>query len=400
MITIEQAVRKLKSRLDPLGTEEIPVLKSAGRILREDLSSPHAIPPFDKSAMDGYAVRAADVADASVEAPAVLKVLEDIPAGQVGNFRLRKGTTARIMTGAPLPAGADAVVMVEDTVMAPEGVLIRKAATRGANVGPAGEDVKKGETVLTAGTLLGAAEMGMIAATGRSRIEVSIRPKVRIVSTGSEILKPGVKLRPGHIYDANGYSLTGLAGERGAEARFLGIAADRKGALEQKIAQAEDADLLVLSGGVSVGDYDLVQDILLGLGVEQIFHKVRIKPGMPTFAGVRGTSFVLGLPGHPVSCMVTFMLFAGVIIDTMLGRNTAGPRRTTAILSDSLRLKPARRKYLRGIVENSDGRLVVSPYHAQESGVLKSMVAADVLIEVAEGVTELEAGRPVDIVYF
>jgi len=399
MITIEEATRKLKFRLKPLGTEDIPVLKSFGRVLREDLRSPHAIPPFDKSAMDGYAVRAADVTGAAAEAPVVLAVLEDIPAGRVGKLRLKKGTAARIMTGAPLPAGADAVVMVEDTESVPDGVLIRKAPARGANVGPAGEDVEKGQRVLSAGTLIGAAEMGMVAAIGRSKLEVAVRPKVRIISTGSEILKPGAKLRPGHIYDANGYSLTGLATRWGAEARFLGIAADRKGVLESKIARAGDADLLVLSGGVSVGDYDLVQDILLGLGIEQVFHKVRIKPGMPVFAGTQGQRFVLGLPGHPVSCMVTFMLFAGLIIDTMLGKREIGPRRGVAALGEPLRLKAARRKYLRGLLQDKDGRLVVRPFHAQESGVLKSMLAADVLIEVAEGVTELEVGSLVDIVY-
>ena len=399
MMKLETATRKLLARTQPLPTEEVAVARSCGRILREDLRSPHAIPPFAKSAMDGFALRAADTAGATTRQPVVLKVLEDIPAGRVGRHRVKRGTAARIMTGAPLPAGADAVVMVEDTVTSAEGARIRKPLARGANVAPAGEDVAKGARVLRAGDAIGAAEMGMIAATGRHRVVVSRRPQVRIISTGSEIIAPGKPPKPGRIYDANGYSLTGLAVEWGADARFLGIAPDRAGALERKLARAADADLVVLSGGVSVGDYDLVRGILLEAGFETIFYKVRIKPGMPTFAGVRDGRFVLGLPGNPVSCMVTFVLFAGPLLDAMLGKKERGPRRGRARLSETMRLKPDRRKLLRGILREEEGRLLVAPFPAQKAGVLRSMVAADALIDVPEGVTRLRAGSLVDIVY-
>jgi len=399
MITVEQAMKKLRSRVKPLPAEEIPVLKSFGRVLREDIRSPLSIPPFNKSAMDGYAVKAADIAGASAEAPVVLKVLEDIPAGQVGKFRLKKGTAARIMTGAPLPGGADSVVMVEDTETTADGVQIKKEAAKGNHVASAGEDIKKGERVLRSGRLIGAAEMGMIASTGRSKVLVATRPKIRVLSTGSEILQPGKDLQPGHIFDSNGYSLTGLAISWGADARFLGIAPDRTGALERKIARAHDADLLVLSGGISVGDYDLVQDILLEVGFKRIFYKVRMKPGKPTFAGIQGERFVLGLPGHPVSCMVTFTLFAGLLIDLMLGKTEVGLRRGQACLTAPLRLKPFRRKFLRGVVQETDGQLTVTPFHAQESSILKSMVIANALIDCPDGVTELAAGSLVDIVY-
>jgi molybdopterin molybdotransferase len=399
VISLEEAVRKLQARVRPLGVEEVSVLRSLGRILREDVRSPLAIPPFARSAMDGFAVKAADITGASRQAPVTLEVLEDIPAGRIGRYRLRKGTAARIMTGAVLPGGADTVVMVEDTEPAPDGVRIGRAIARGSHVVLAGEDIRKGERVLAAGTLIGPAEMGMIAATGRSKVKVAIRPQVRVVSTGSEVLRPGAPLRPGHIYDANGYSLTGLADGRGAEARFLGIAPDRKGALERKIARAHDAHLLILSGGVSVGDLDLVQNILLQAGIEQLFHRVSIKPGMPTFAGMQGKRFVLGLPGHPVSCMITFLLFAGLLIDTMLGKKAVGLRRGQATLSVPLHLKPQRRKFLRGILRESTGRLLVEPYPAQQSSVLKSMVVSGVLIDVPEGVTELKAGTLVDILY-
>jgi len=399
MILLEEALKKLTPKAGPLEVEEVPVLKSLGRVLREDIKSPLTIPPFNKSAMDGYAVKSADVAGASSTSPVELEVLEDIPAGHVGKQRLKKGAAARIMTGAPIPAGADAVVMVEYTERTNGGVLIMKEAKKGGNIAPAGEDVKKGQRVVRAGVVIGAAEMGMIASTGRSRIKVGRKPKVAVLSTGSEVVAPGQQLNPGRIYDSNGYSLTGLAVARGADAKFLGIAPDRKGALEQKINRARDCDVLILSGGVSVGDYDLAQDILLGLGVKKLFWKVLIKPGMPIFAGTRGKRFVFGLPGNPVSCMVTFELFVRPVLDVMLGKREMGPRRGRAILADDARIKPDRRKFLRGKLKEIDGRLEVSLFPVQRSGVLRSMVEADVLVDVPHGVTKLNAGAEVDVLY-
>lgn len=399
MIEVEEATRRLLAKVRPLGTEEVPVLKALGRVLREDVTSPFHIPPFDKSAMDGYAVRSEDVRTATEEAPVELRVLEDVPAGKVGRQRVTQGTAARIMTGAPVPPGADAIVMVEYTERTGGGVRILKKVSAGTHVAPAGEDVRKGQRVLRAGSLIRAAEMGMIASTGRSRIRVGIRPKVRVLSTGSEVLAPGRPLQPGHIYDSNGYSLTGLAVARGAEAKFLGIAPDRKGALEGRLKKAGDFDILVLSGGVSVGDYDLVQDILLEMGVKRLFYKVRMKPGKPTFAGMREGRFILGLPGNPVSCMVCFELFAGPILAAMLGRKERGLRRGSACLVEGRDLKPGRRKFLRGRLNETEGRLYVALFADQESGILRSMVESDVLVDVPGGTDRLETGSMVDILY-
>jgi molybdopterin molybdotransferase len=399
MIPVEEATRRLMSRVKPLGSEEIPVLKSLGRVLREDIRSPFSIPPFSKSAMDGYAVRSADVKDASEDSPVELKVLEDVPAGHVGRCRLTKGTATRIMTGAPIPAGADAVVMVEYTERNKGGVRILKAAPKGMHVAPAGEDVKKGQLVLRKGTNIRAAEMGMIASTGRDRVRVGLKPKVLVLSTGSEVLRPGKDLKPGHIYDSNGYSLTGLSIARGAEARFLGIVPDRRGALERKIAGAGDFHVMILSGGVSVGDYHLVQDILLEMGVRRIFWKVFMKPGKPTFAGVQGSRFIMGLPGNPVSCMVTFELFVRPLLDVLLGRSQVGARRARAVLKEEIKLKPDRRKFLRGRLSEEKGRLYVRAYRHQESGILRSMVESDVLVDVPANVRTVRAGSVVDIVY-
>lgn len=399
MIQVEEAIRKLMARARPLGVEEVPVLKALGRVLREDITSPFPIPPFSKSAMDGYAVRSADVRTASVASPVELRVLEDVPAGKVGKHPVTPGTAARIMTGASIPPGADAIVMVEYTERTRDGVRITQAVPKGKHVAPAGEDVRKGQRVVRAGTVLRAAEMGMIASTGRSRLKVGVKPKVRVLSTGSEVLTPGKTMKPGHIYDANGYSLTGLAAARGAEAKFLGIAPDRKGALEGKIGSAGDFDILILSGGVSVGDYDFVQDILLEMGVRRIFYKVNMKPGKPTFAGLEGRRFVLGLPGNPVSCMVCFELFVSPLLDVMLGKREKGLRSGVALLVEGRKLKPGRRKFLRGRLHETEGRLYVRLFPDQESGILRSMVESDVLVDVPEGVDRLETGSMVNIVH-
>lgn len=399
MIQVEEAKRKLMAKARPLGDESVPVLKSLGRVLREDITSPFPIPPFSKSAMDGYAVRSADVVAASEESPVELHVLEDVPAGKVGRHRVTKGTAARIMTGAPIPPGADAIVMVEYTERTSDGVRIMQEAPKGKHVAPIGEDVRKGQRVLRAGTIIRAAEMGMIASTGRSKVKVGIKPKVRVLSTGSEVLAPGRELKPGHIYDSNGYSLTGLATARGAEAKFLGIAPDRKGALERKIQSAGDFDVLILSGGVSVGDYDFVQDTLLDMGVRRLFYKVRMKPGKPTFAGMQGKRFVMGLPGNPVSCMVTFELFVRPLLDRMLGKKEVGPRRGSACLVEGRKLKPGRRKFLRGCLHEIEGRLHVRIAADQESGILRSMVESDVLVDVPDEVDRLYAGSVMNILY-
>ncbi len=399
MISVEEATRRLLKKARPLGTEEVPVRRALGRTLREDIVSPLSIPPFSKSAMDGYAVRSADVAGASEKSPVELRVLEDVPAGRVGRHRVTRGTASRIMTGAPMPPGADAVVMVEYTKRTKGGVLIHKEVGKGTHVARAGEDVRKGQRVLKAGAVIRASEMGMIAATGRSKVTVGIRPKVLVLSTGSEILAPGRPWRPGHIYDSNGYSLTGLAAARGADARFLGIAPDRRGALEKKIGGAGRFDMLILSGGVSVGDYDLVQDMLLGMGLMRIFWKVRMKPGKPVLAGTYDQSFVLGLPGNPVSCMVTFELFARPVLEAMLGRRELGPARGRAHLLEGTKLKPGRRKFLRGRLIETEGRLYVRLFSRQESGVLRSMVESDVLVDVPDNTTVLDTGSIVDIVY-
>jgi molybdopterin molybdotransferase len=397
MIPFDEALQLVLKQARPLPSESVPVLGALGRVLREDLEARHPIPPFDRSAMDGYAVRAEDVATASEERPAVLQVLEDVPAGRRAKRPVGPGRAVRIMTGAALPRGADAVVMVEFTKAEGQAVKVLKPVPPGENLVLAGEDVEAGQVVVAAGAVIGPAEMGMLAAVGKNKVKVSRRPRVAVISTGDEIVEPGKTMKPGQIRDANGYSLFGMARAAGAQARFLGIARDTKSQLLARLRRAQGFDLVVLSGGVSVGDYDLVQDILLGRGVKQIFWKVAIKPGMPIFVGRRGRQVVFGLPGNPVSCMVTFGLFVQPLLDAMQGKRQVGLLRGRARLAADVKVKTGRRHFLRGVLAFQDLEPLVTVLRDQHSGVLRSMVEANVLVDVPDDITGRPAGTEVEV---
>jgi molybdopterin molybdotransferase len=399
MIPYPEALSALLETTPHIGSEQVPIIKALGRVLREDIYSSYHIPPFTKATMDGYAVKSRDTARAKKERPILIDVIGDLPAGRVPGRTLRPGQAIRIMTGAPLPKGADAVVMVEDTEKAEGAVKIFRAVKRGDNIGKAGEDVRKGERVIARGTKIGPAEMGMLSACGKSRIRVSRIPRAAIIITGDEIVEPDRPMKPGQIRDANSYSLFGLCHQAGVSPELLGIAGDSKGRLEKKLEKAKQHELLILSGGVSMGDYDLVKDILKGCGVKPVFWKVAIKPGKPVFTGKRGRQVVFGLPGNPVSVMITFMLFVRPAIDKMTGRIPSGLPRGRATLTEGIKLKPGRRKFLRGMLHLERGKHYVKPYYDQHSGILNSMVKGDVLIDVPGTVNSLKKGQPVEIIF-
>jgi len=382
-----------------LPAEAVALPESLGRTLARDIKAAESIPPFTKATMDGYAVRAADTRRSGTAAARAveLDVLEDLPAGRLSRKTVGPGQAVRIMTGAPLPAGADAVVMVEDTEKAGRRVTVRREAGPGDNIGLAGEDLEKGEIALERGALIGPAEIGMLAAAGLRRVPVTRRPRLVVIATGDEIVEPGVRKRRGQIRNANGPALTAMALTAGAEAVYLGIARDRNASLAAKLAKARGADILVLSGGVSVGDYDLVKAELEAAGVRPVFWRVRIKPGKPVFFGVRGRQLVFGLPGNPTSAMVTFHLFVRPAIDRLLGRAVPGPVPATAVLGETIVLKPGRTQFLRGRFVGRGPVLRVEPYRDQRSGVLRSMVHGRVLIVVPAEVARIEAGREVEI---
>ena len=399
MIDYTDALRRVVAKAKPLAAESVPLTGSLGRTLAQNVRARAPIPPFAKATMDGYAVRADDTRPGAAGQSAVLAVIEDLPAGRLSRRAISPGQAVRIMTGAPLPKGADAVVMVENTEKAGTRVKIFGAVAPGDNIGRAGEDLEKGDLILEKGDLIGPAEVGMLAALGLASVQVVRRPKLAVISTGDEIVEPGQKAGPGCIWNSNGYSLLSLALQAGTEASYLGIARDRNSQLKLKIQKARAADILVLSGGVSVGDYDLVKDELRGLGVRPVFWQVRIKPGKPTFFGVRGRQLVFGLPGNPTSAMVMFHLFARPAIDRMLGRKQPGLRSARAVLEQEITVRPGRTQFLRGVLAGEGPVLRVDPFPDQRSGVLRSMVKSRVLIMVPADSSRIEKGREVEILF-
>ncbi|HOW84625.1 MAG TPA: molybdopterin molybdotransferase MoeA [Candidatus Aminicenantes bacterium] len=403
MIEFAEARALVLAAARRLPAETVPLAETLGRTLARDVKAREAVPPFTKSAMDGYAVRSADTrpgeAGAGLPPAAVLEVIEDLPAGRTSRKEVGPGQAVRIMTGAPLPRGADAVVMVEDTEAAGRMVRVRRAVKAGDNIGLAGEDLEKGETALVGGALLGPAEIGLLAAAGWARVPVARRPRLAVIATGDEIVEPGERLGRGRIRNANGPALTAMARQAGADAAYLGIARDKNASLAARLARTRGADVVVLSGGVSVGDYDLVKAELEASGVKPVFWKVRIKPGKPVFFGVRGRQMVFGLPGNPTSSLVTFWLFVRPAIDRLLGRAAVGPEAGTAVLDTAIAVKPGRMQFLRGRIVGRGPVLKVVPYEDQRSGVLRSMVHSRVLIVLPADASRLEAGREVEILY-
>jgi molybdopterin molybdotransferase len=399
MIDHEEALGLVLSGLKALGAESVVLAEAPGRTLARDIKARENIPPFDKATMDGYAVRAVDTRPAGRDGVVELEVIEDVPAGRLPGKPIGPGQAVRIMTGAPLPKGADAVVMVEDTAKRGARVALRRAVRPADNIGRAGEDLKKGESVLERGAVIGPAEAGMLAAAGLTRVPVVRRPKLAVIATGDEIVEPGEKKRPGQICNSNGPAVMALARRAGAEAKYLGIARDGGSSLGIRIRRAKEADILVLTGGVSVGDYDLVKDELRASGVRPVFWGVRIKPGKPLFFGRRGRQSVFGLPGNPTSAMVTFLLFVQPAIERLLGRKTPGPVGGRAVLMEDIVLTPGRKQFLRAVLDAGGPTLKVTPYPDQRSGVLRSMVRSRVLIVVPAEVSHLEKGCEVEILY-
>jgi len=384
-----------------LPAELIPLSQALGRTLARDIKAREDIPPFTKATMDGFAVRASDTAAAGPGGPGPvdLEVVADLPAGRLPRKAVGPGQAVRIMTGAPLPAGADAVVIVEDTESRGQAVTVRRKVDPGDNLGLAGEDLRKGETAVERGALIGPAEIGMLAAAGLARVPATRRPRLAVIATGDEIVEPGQPKRRGQIRNSNGPALTAMAAAAGAEASYLGIARDKSASLGARLARAKGADILVLSGGVSVGDYDLVKAGLEEAGVRPVFWRVRIKPGKPVFFGVRGRQLVFGLPGNPTSSMVTFHLFVRPALDRLLGRAATGPVSAKAYLDAAIALKPGRTQFLRGLLTGRGPALMVVPYEDQRSGVLRSMVRGRVLIVVPADVARIEAGGEVEILF-
>jgi molybdopterin molybdotransferase len=397
MVTVEEALDKVLSCTHPLGSEKVSILEALGRVCAEDTLAKRDIPPFDNSAMDGYAARSEDIQEASPKHPVQLEVIEDLPAGFIPKKRVERGKAIRIMTGAPIPEGADTVVPVEDTKKKDGSALISRATLRGEYIRKAGEDVKKGESVVSAGDLIGPAEIGMLASLGRSFIAVYQRATVAILCTGEELVDVDGDLDGIKIVSSNSYSLAAQVKDCGAIPIQLGIAKDRKEEIKKKLLQGLRADVLISSAGVSVGDYDFVKDVLNELGVEIVFWKVAMKPGMPVVFGTIQGKSVFGLPGNPVSSMVSFEQFVRPSLLKMMGHRKLFRPVIDAILREDIQKSPGRRHFIRALVTFEKDQYFVVPTGAQGSGILKSMVKARGLLVIPENREIVKAGERVKV---
>ena len=407
MISVEEALERILSYVRRLEPEEQPIIDALGQVLAEDVDAGFDIPPLDNTAMDGYAVRATDTEGASEAKPVPLRIAGELPAGYIYEGEVTAGTAVRIMTGAPVPRGADAIVPFEETDEpstrsggAPASeVQILKAAEPGANIRRAGEDVRTGDNVMREGTVLGAAQIGVLASLGRANVRVYRRPVVAVLSTGDELLEVGEPVAPGKIYDSNAYSVASMVREAGGVPQRLGIASDTVEALTAKLREGLDADMLITSAGVSRGDFDVVKDVLAKEG-EIDFWTVRMKPGKPLAFGAfpSGDRRVphIGLPGNPVSSMITFELFGRAAIFKMLGKPDWERRRVRATAEERIVNTDGRRVYARAILSQRRGRYYASLTGPQGSGILTSMVLANALAVVPEDVPAIEPGDEVE----
>lgn len=408
MISVEEALERVLSHVRVLEPVESPILDCLGLVLAEDVHSNMDVPPANNSAMDGFAVRAEDIRGAAAASPSLLRVIGEVAAGHTTDMVVGPGTAIRIMTGAPVPKGADTVAPFECTderERKKSGGLVSKVAVlqpvqRGANIRLAGEDVAKGSLVLAAGTLLRSAEIGVLASLGRARAKVHRRPVVAVLATGDEVVDVSQPLPAGKIYNSNSYTIASQVKRYGGVPRMIGVAQDNARELTRLIKSGLDADMLITSGGVSLGDYDMVKDVLAAEG-EIGFWTVRMKPGKPLAFGVFRSSGRevphLGLPGNPVSSMVTFEMFARPSMLKMMGRKDLAIPSVEARILNTVKNTDGRRIFLRVKVDKEDGRPVARLTGNQGSGILTSMTLANGLAIVPEWLKEVHEGDTVEV---
>jgi molybdopterin molybdotransferase len=412
MISIEEARERILANFARLDAVEQPILESLGQCTAEEVRAAFDIPPLDNTAMDGYAVQAANTDGASEAQPVELSVIGELAAGYVFEGPVGAGQAVRIMTGAPIPPGADSIVPFEETDETGRGVpskvgltegrvRVFKAALPGNNIRHAGEDVRAGTTVIPEGTVLRAPHIGVLASLGRATVRVTRRPVVAILSTGDEVLEPGEPRGPSQIYDSNSYSIAAMVLRNGGVPMRLGIARDTIEDLTAKVREGMKADMLITSAGVSRGDFDVVKDVLAREGRID-FWLVNMRPGKPLAFGVfeDGDRRVphIGLPGNPVSAMITFELFGRPALQTMMGRPVRERPMIRAITRDRIRMTDERRFFARCVVTQEDGQWVASLSGSQGSGVLTALARGNGLAVVPEGSSDVQPGSEVDVI--
>lgn len=393
-ISFDDARTRILDGVSPLGEERAPLLEASGRILSGEILAPFDMPSADNSAMDGFAVRSSECTG-----PVTLSVAGCHPAGFSGTTALEEGSAVRIMTGAPLPAECDAVVPFEEAREEAGRVWIERPVEAGAHVRVRGEDMKRGDRVLTPGTVLRPPEISLLASFGRVIVPVYRKPRVAILATGDELVEPGGEISPGAIVNSNSFSLAAAVREAGGEPVALGIAKDTLPSLREKLSAGLAEDVLLTSAGVSAGDRDLVREALSGLSVREIFWRVRMRPGRPFAFGLHGGRPVFSLPGNPVSAMITFEMLVRPALRKMAGDPAPVKPCVKALLTEAVRKKPGRVQFLRVEAEISDGEFRVRSAGDQNTGILRTMLRGTAIAILPEDRTRFEAGERVEVVF-
>jgi molybdopterin molybdotransferase len=394
LLSVDEALARILDGAQVTGVERVPLMAAAHRILTEELRATLTQPPFNASAMDGYAVRAADV----TTLPATLTLIGEARAGEAFSGSVGAGQCARIFTGAPVPAGADAIVIQENTKADGSSVTVVEGSPDPAHVRPRGGDFAEGQVLLSPGRVLDARAILLAAAMGHGTLAVRKKPIIAVLATGDELVEPGQKPGPDQIVSSNPYGLAAMIAAAGGEPHLLGIARDTHTALEEKIASAADADVLVTTGGASVGDHDLVGPVLKSRGIALDFWKIAMRPGKPMLFGKLGTQRVLGLPGNPVSALICGRVFLMPLIDRLLGRETSSWAPVRARLTEPLEKNGPRQHYMRAVTsQDANGVLLVAPQSSQDSSLMSPLAASNALIVRTVDAPALKAGDEADV---
>lgn len=400
LLTLEEAKKAITTQLksEPLGIEEIPLLEAFNRVLAEDVTSTLDIPPFNRSTVDGYAVKAEDTFGADEKTPVKLKIRGMVNVGEPPKVIVKRGEAAEIVTGAPVPKGADAAIMVEDTERTEGELNVYGAVTKGENVMKKGTDIKKGETVLKAKQVLGSREIGVLAAVGTSEVRVYLVPKVAVLSTGAEVTEPGRTLLPGKIYDINAYSLSTAVLESGGKPIYAGVVPDDRVQLRKALKKAlRSADILITSGGVSVGPKDIIPDTVSSLGKPGlIFSGIAAKPGKPATVALIDCKPVFSFPGHPTSALLMFHLLARPIIQQMSGRPLQDAPTVKAKASNRMFAAKGRRTFIMvKLKRDKSDKYVAEPVETGASGAITTLAKADGFVEIPENQQFVDAEEEV-----
>lgn len=395
-ISMEKAREIFHGYASTVGTEEIWVTESFERILAKDIVAGFPLPPFRRSPLDGYAVRATDTAGAGIETPVTLTITETVYAGQVPKKALQAGETTAVTTGAPLPEGSDTVIKFEHVHREGGSIKINSPLRAGENVVPQGEDIAGGEKALARGTKITPAAVGLLASLGIEKVRVYKRPRVAIFSIGDELLELGQSLSPGKIFNSNLYTLIAQVRETGGTAVPCGTIPDEKSAIASAISHAlKEYDMIITTGGASVGGKDLIKDAIALSGANTLFWKVGMKPGTPAVCGERNGKLIVGLSGNPSAAMITFIMLLRPILQTMSGRNSGNLPEVTALMDEPFKKQSRQRRLLRSVVSWKNGAYHAVPAGIQSPGALKSMLLCNALIDIPAGHGPLNLGEEV-----